>query len=134
MNHMRLKNVVTGTNYHQVTQHEVKQGTEAQTDGLNIPDVAIGLTPIGLMFGWVIFFLMWRKLRTAVDNKMVFTIKKLHKVPCKNCKYYSSNHYLKCAVEPSLVMSEEAKNCSEYSPEKGKFSPKNLFGKDSNPH
>lgn len=133
VNDTRLENLVTNRNLHQVTQHEIQQG-QTQTDGLNIPDVAIALTPLGLIFGWITFFIMLRNLRTAVDNKMVFTINPLHKVPCKNCQYYSSNHYLKCAVKPSMVMTEEAKNCSEYSPKKGKFSPKNLFWKDRNSH
>lgn len=131
VNHTRLEHLVKNGDFHQVTQYEVPQG-KAQTDGLNIPDIAIALTPIGLIFSWVFFFIMLRKLGTAVDNKMVFAIKLLHKVPCKNCQYYSSNHYLKCAIKPSIVMTEEAKNCSEYSPKEGKIYPKNFFGKNKN--
>ncbi len=120
------KNVVYQRNLHQVTRSEVKK-EQVQPNGLTIPDVAISLSPLAFVCGWVVFFLILRKIRTSLDNKMVFTINGLHKVPCRNCKFYSSNHYLKCAVNPSIVLTEEAMNCSEYSPNKGKFPPKNLF-------
>ncbi|MDB9539865.1 hypothetical protein [Anabaenopsis arnoldii] len=113
-------------NISQVTQSEVKQ-EQMQPDGINIPDVALSLSPIALLFSWVMFFLILQKIRTVLDNKMVFTLNGIHKVPCKNCRFYSNNHYLKCAVKPSIVMSEEAKDCSEYSPKNGKFSPNSLF-------
>lgn len=125
------KNVIAQENIAQEMQNDVKY-EQANSDQFTLPDVAISLTPIALLISWIVFFVILRKSRNGVDNKRIFTINSLHKVPCKNCKYYSSNHYLKCAVQPSLVMTEEAKNCSEYSPNKGKLSPKNLF--DRNDH
>lgn len=35
-------------------------------------------------------------------------------VPCYNCRYYSNNAYLKCPVNPSMVLTEQAKDCSDY--------------------
>ncbi|MUG91388.1 hypothetical protein F7734_02335 [Scytonema sp. UIC 10036] len=35
-------------------------------------------------------------------------------LPCSKCYFFSKNHYLPCAVNPTIVMSEEAKNCSDY--------------------
>jgi hypothetical protein len=113
-------------NISQVTNSEVKQ-EQMQPDTINIPDVALSLSPIALLCSWVMFFLILQKIRTILDNKMVFTINGVHKVPCKNCRFYSNNHYLKCAVQPSIVMTEDAKDCSEYSPKNGKLSPKGLF-------
>ncbi|MDF2386491.1 hypothetical protein JMG10_33815 [Nostoc ellipsosporum NOK] len=120
------KKLAADGNFHQITQSEVKQ-EQRQIDTLNLPDIVVSLTPVGLLVSWIIFFLILGKVRTALDNKIVLRINTLHKVPCKNCQFYSNNNYLKCAVQPSIVMTEEAKDCSEYSPIKGKFPPKNLL-------
>ncbi|HYW22352.1 MAG TPA: hypothetical protein VE956_24185 [Nodularia sp. (in: cyanobacteria)] len=121
-----LKKIAEDPNFSQVTRSEVKQ-EPMQPDSLDIPDIALTLSPIALLFSWVIFFWILHKIRTFLDNKMVFSVKDLHKVPCKNCRFYSNNHYLKCAIKPSQVLTEEAKDCSEYSPRNGKFPPSNLF-------
>ncbi|MBE9036808.1 hypothetical protein [aff. Roholtiella sp. LEGE 12411] len=118
------KNIISKKNLHQLTQNEVKR-EQAQSHELTIPDVIVSLSPLGFIFSWVVFFIALRKIRTFVDNKIFFTIKGLEKVPCKNCKFYSNNHYLKCAVKPSIVLTEEAMNCPEYSPNKGNFYPRN---------
>ncbi|MBW4689740.1 MAG: hypothetical protein KME40_32775 [Komarekiella atlantica HA4396-MV6] len=120
------RNIINQRNLYQLSQNEAKS-EQTQPNQLTIPDIVISLSPLGFIFGWVVFFIALRKIRTFLDNKMVFTIKGLDKVPCKNCKFYSNNHYLKCAVNPSIVLTEEAMNCSEYSPTKSKLPPKNLF-------
>ena len=120
------KKLITDESIHEITQKEVKQ-QQPQPDSLNIPDIAISLTPVSLVFSWIIFFIILRKIRTILDNKMVFTVKDLQQVPCKNCQFYANNHYLKCAVQPSLVLTEEARNCSEYLPKKSNYFPKDLF-------
>lgn len=113
-------------NLREVSQSELT-AEPIQSDNLDISDLALTLSPIALIFSWVVFFLILQKIRTALDHKMVFSIKGLHQVPCRNCRFYSNNHYLKCAVQPCLVLTEEAKNCSEFAPKNGKFTPKNPF-------
>jgi hypothetical protein len=108
------------------SRSEIKE-EKSQPQNLNVHEIALNLSPIGLLAGWVIFFLVLRKIRRILDNKMVFTVKTVHQVPCKNCRFYSNNHYLKCAVQPSIVMTDEAKNCSEYSPKNDKLSGKQFF-------
>ncbi|MBE9199045.1 MULTISPECIES: hypothetical protein [unclassified Nodularia (in: cyanobacteria)] len=121
-----FQKIAENRNFSQVTRSEVKQ-EQIPPDGLDFNDIALTLSPIVLLFSWVLFFLILQKIRTFLDNKMVFSVKGLHKVPCKNCRFYSNNHYLKCAVQPSIVLTEEAQDCSEYSPRNGKFTPSNLF-------
>jgi hypothetical protein len=118
--------IIARSNDNQITHTENQQITTPK-NGVNLPDIAISLTPLGLVFSWVIFFVILRKVRSIIENKMVFTVKTSHQLPCKNCQFYSHNHYLKCAVEPCIVMTEEAKNCSEYLPKKDKFDSKHLF-------
>ncbi|MBN3870555.1 hypothetical protein [Nostoc sp. JL33] len=121
------KTVAANSNLHQVTLSEAKK-EQTQTHELTIDDIAIYLSPVGFLIGWVGFFLILRKFQAFLDAKTVFPIKALHKVPCKNCRFYSHNHYLKCAVNPSIVLTEEAMNCSEYSPSNKKKSSENPFG------
>lgn len=100
---------------------------EANIYGLTVPEIAICVGgSFGFIVAWVVFFLMLSKLRTVVDNKIVFNINSLNKLPCQNCDFFCSNNYLKCAVQPSMVMTEAAKNCSDYSPKNSKSSRKNL--------
>lgn len=37
-----------------------------------------------------------------------------NKVPCRNCQYFNSNYYIKCAVHPSNVMTDRAVDCKDY--------------------
>ncbi|MEH1945080.1 MAG: hypothetical protein V7L01_33360 [Nostoc sp.] len=118
------KSVAANNNLHQVILSEVKK-EQVKTHESTIPDIAIYLSPIGFISGWLIFLVILRKVRAYLDEKMVFPSKSLHKLPCKNCQFYSNNNYLKCAVNPSIVLTEEAMNCSEYSSNNKKLPSKN---------
>ncbi len=41
-------------------------------------------------------------------------IKKLHRVPCSKCQYFTNNYYLKCTVNPQIAGSELAIDCRDY--------------------
>ncbi|HLO89288.1 MAG TPA: hypothetical protein VK203_30370 [Nostocaceae cyanobacterium] len=108
---------------YQIKQSEVKRD-QVQHNNFNFPDLAISLAPLSFVLIWAIFLLILQKIRSNLDDKVVLTINGLQKVPCKNCQFFANNHYLKCAVQPHLVMTEEAVNCSEYLPRKGKLPAK----------
>jgi hypothetical protein len=40
--------------------------------------------------------------------------RKRYKFPCQNCQYYTDNPYIKCAVHPTIAMTEAAKDCSDH--------------------
>lgn len=65
--------------------------------------------------GLLLFLLqanLWKNFR---NNLM--PIKHLRKIPCANCQFFNSNPFLKCAVHPSKVLSPEARDCSDFSPQ-----------------
>jgi hypothetical protein len=33
---------------------------------------------------------------------------------CPGCRYFSNNHYLQCALQPTIVMTEESIDCKDY--------------------
>jgi hypothetical protein len=41
-------------------------------------------------------------------------VKRLHNVPCYNCKYFTNSCHLKCTVNPSVACSEAAIDCRDY--------------------
>nr|WP_138500026.1 hypothetical protein [Nostoc sp. PA-18-2419] len=125
-NQILQKTVVADKNLHQVIHSEIKK-QQPPTKELTIPDLAISLSPLGFIIGWVVFLLMLQKIQSLLNYKVAFPITISHKVPCKNCRFYSNNNYLKCAVNPSIVLTEEAMHCCEYSPNKRKFSPNNFL-------
>ncbi len=38
------------------------------------------------------------------------------KVPCRHCRYFSHNNYLRCSVHPTTAMTEKAIDCQDYDP------------------
>jgi hypothetical protein len=38
------------------------------------------------------------------------------KFSCNQCQYVSNNNYLRCALHPSTVFTEQAANCKDYDP------------------
>jgi hypothetical protein len=33
---------------------------------------------------------------------------------CPSCKYFSNNHYLQCALQPTVVMTKQSVDCQDY--------------------
>ena len=68
-----------------------------------------------LRFGiWTAIFtcLFWRLL--AIARIAVHHLQRLHQIPCSKCAYFTGDYRLKCTVQPTLAMSEEAINCSDF--------------------
>ncbi|MEQ8540496.1 MAG: hypothetical protein RIB93_23955 [Coleofasciculus sp. D1-CHI-01] len=73
------------------------------------------LMPLSFMvMAWVVLILLRSNVLKSFRNRLK-PIKGLHQVPCLNCKYFKNDPYLKCAVNPCTVLTEEAANCSDYS-------------------
>jgi hypothetical protein len=45
-----------------------------------------------------------------------FGFKPSPKVICHRCQYFSDNRYLKCALHPVTVLTEETINCADHRP------------------
>ncbi|WP_373544031.1 hypothetical protein [Chamaesiphon sp.] len=50
------------------------------------------------------------------QRQQKFSIKQDSKVACNRCQYFSSNPYIQCALHPVVVMTTEAIDCKDYSP------------------
>ena len=54
----------------------------------------------------------WSLLSLLLDA--VAKAKQMHKIPCTNCRFFTNNYSLKCAVNPCIANTEEAIDCSDY--------------------
>lgn len=50
------------------------------------------------------------------EKNQAATSKRSTQIPCKLCRFFSSNSYLKCAVHPDMALQAEAINCPDYYP------------------
>jgi len=81
---------------------------------------AIGSSEVSIFwFGFpmvlVIAIVMLAKVWKIVRAKNV-TVGCCPKLPCGNCHFFTNNHYLRCAVRPSCVLTEQAFDCPDYRP------------------
>ncbi|TFI53810.1 hypothetical protein BLD44_012370 [Mastigocladus laminosus UU774] len=108
--------------FNQTIHSEIKV-EDRKVDNSSIPSAKIVLAGGSLAFIiiWAVFLVFLSKMRRlSQENKLVFAIHNSRKVPCRKCQYFSQNHHLNCAVQPSIVLTEEASNCPDYSPKQGK--------------
>jgi hypothetical protein len=109
------------------TENEV-QLEEVKPNEVLISDILLteGGGIIAFIFFFTVFLLMVPKRnKIPQEDSITISTNPHENLPCRNCQYFSNNHYLKCAIQPSLVMTTEAINCSDYCPKSSKFTLKN---------
>lgn len=77
---------------------------------------AVFLIPICFMMVWAVVAFISSDIWT-IEKKGKLNVKHCHQVPCRNCRFFTNDPYLKCAVNPSAALTPQAINCSDYSPE-----------------
>ncbi|WP_088891068.1 hypothetical protein [Leptolyngbya ohadii] len=84
-----------------------------QTGNSPASDSVLFLVPVGFVLVWSIAtaaFLGLPKLMGGNRHR----VKAAHKLPCYQCQYFTSNPYLRCAVRPETVLTEDALECSDF--------------------
>ena len=118
-------------NFNELTLSEAKLVKTSQSgeklkgkklDGATAPDGALLLAPIYfLAIAGTLIYLKLSKSSPGVQNRIT-ALNLFYQVPCNNCRFFTNNQYLKCAVHPSTVLKQQAINCPDYWPQDGKFS------------
>ena len=105
----------------QASLTETPATQQAETGNrVDIPDILMVALPLAFVMGWGVVFFILSKSWMVARHELTSNLKRFHKVPCSNCKFFSANPYLKCAVNPSVALTEQAVDCSEYSPQEAK--------------
>ncbi len=84
-------------------------------EGAITTDEALFFIPFCSMIFLAFFILklldVWKVARAKFTTLNCF-----HQLPCRNCRFFTNNHYLYCTVHPSIVLTEQALDCSDYCP------------------
>ena len=93
------------------------QVNDVQLDETTVSDSSNVEIYILITVGWIFLFviLLFKKWQTTQD-KTHSNLENLH--PCRTCRFFANNHYVNCAVHPSLVLTKQAINCPDYSVQK----------------
>ncbi len=87
---------------------------EIQIEEMPITDILSYVILVSLGLASTIVLLDLLKLGRQRLEKIATPVKYFSPVPCRKCRFFSSNSYLRCAVNPSIVLRNEAKDCSDY--------------------
>ncbi|KAM3103643.1 hypothetical protein ACKFKF_01125 [Phormidesmis sp. 146-12] len=102
-----------------LTQAQTSPPPEVSSSVAN-QDAAMVMIPICFVAVWAAVVCVisntWK-----VNRKDVETSKLTAQSPCKKCRFFNSNPYVKCAVNPSLAMTTAAKDCTDYQPKERKL-------------
>uniref|UniRef100_B8HSA4 Uncharacterized protein n=1 Tax=Cyanothece sp. (strain PCC 7425 / ATCC 29141) TaxID=395961 RepID=B8HSA4_CYAP4 len=73
------------------------------------------LVPLCFIAAWSLIFIVVANL-WSLGREGVTTVKRLHRIPCANCQFFTHNYHLKCTVHPGMALTEEAIDCTDYTP------------------
>ena len=116
------QNQVLAITSNQRTQREVQvQERVSNQAGITETIITQGGGILAFLFFWA-GFLIWasKRLKSISDEQLDLCTKSLPNHRCTQCQYFVKNHFLNCAVQPSLVLTDEADNCSDYCPKNQK--------------
>lgn len=73
------------------------------------------LVPICFVVAWMVVLMglwsLWAAVRDSVQRA-----RRMHQIPCSECRYFSGNYLLKCPVHPHDALSEAAIGCRDFKP------------------
>jgi hypothetical protein len=110
-----------GINYQQgqtletVTPNPPSDDFSAGEDPIFVEGILLVGSSFFLAALWLLVLLARLDWLKAIESRTK-PVKHYRQSPCLSCKFFKNDPYLKCAVNPTLVLSEEAQNCSDYSP------------------
>jgi len=63
---------------------------------------------------WTLIFTGLCLRLIAVVQKAIAHLQRLHQIPCDKCTYFTGDYRLKCTVNPTVAMSEQAIGCRDF--------------------
>jgi len=71
------------------------------------------LVPLCFVSAWGLMFLLFSSIGRSVTDS-VRRAQRMHQIPCANCVFFSGDYHLKCPVQPTIALSEDAIDCLDY--------------------
>ncbi|MBW4470739.1 MAG: hypothetical protein KME45_10105 [Stenomitos rutilans HA7619-LM2] len=83
---------------------------------VQLSNTTLILVPLSLLALWAIAVLWFSQhtkrhitVRQKEDGRKLFK-----RVPCRQCRFFKDNPYLKCAIRPSDALTAQAIDCADY--------------------
>lgn len=73
------------------------------------------LVPFCFICAWAIVLLVVWNVWAAIQDSMN-NAKRMHQIPCADCRFFTGSYQLKCSVHPTKALSDEAIDCPDYEP------------------
>ena len=98
----------------QQSTHEISPNIPHSNEVTTI-QVGLAIIPVAFVLTLAFVFIKQVKYQKNLHTQLV-NLKHFSYIPCRNCQFFDNNNYLTCAVQPVIVMSSEAIDCSDYAP------------------
>ncbi len=82
---------------------------------ITTPNEVLFLISFCYVIALAIFILMLLDVGKVAIAKIAI-LNPFCKFPCSNCRFFTNNYHLLCAVHPSIVFTKQAFDCSDYHP------------------
>jgi hypothetical protein len=71
---------------------------------------------------WIVLLFFFASICFATYEG-ILSLRKLHRIPCNHCAFYTGDHRLKCTVHPCTAFSIDSLDCIDYEPKSRTYSP-----------
>ncbi|MBV6623009.1 MAG: hypothetical protein KI793_08655 [Rivularia sp. (in: Bacteria)] len=80
-----------------------------------VANMQAGMAIIAVAFTIALAFIFFKQAKYQKKlYSQLFNLKRFSSIPCHKCQFYDNNQHLACAVQPAVVLSPDAVNCSDY--------------------
>lgn len=98
----------------QPSSSQISPNIPASTEVTSV-QTGLAIIPVAFVITLAFIFIKQIKYRKNLYTQVV-SFKRFSTIPCRKCQFFDNNQHLPCAVQPVLVLSEEALNCGDYAP------------------
>lgn len=102
-----------------IAQVSTREISPSIPPSIEVTPTQVGLAMIPVAFVVTLAFIFFKQVK---DRKNLYielvNLKRFSSIPCRKCQFFDNNQQLPCAVQPAVVLSEEAINCSDYAPKR----------------
>jgi hypothetical protein len=81
------------------------------------------LSPLCFVVAWLLILGAFWSVGSALRDGIA-KAKRMHQIPCANCRFFTNRYQLKCPVHPSIALSEEAIGCTDFEPDSSSGYPR----------
>jgi hypothetical protein len=71
------------------------------------------LKPIYSLSAWILMITLASNIFRFVADVIKRT-RKMHEIPCTNCRYFTNDYHLKCTIQPQIANTELAIDCPDF--------------------